>query len=72
MVEKGLALQASSLREDELELQVPTDLVAVTTGTGAHGRPSRFLGEPSPRGSMDLCGREPLLFLGLPGGRVPV
>ena len=35
MIKKGLALQSSSLREDELELEVPPDLVAGRLG-GAH------------------------------------
>ena len=35
MIKKGLALQSSSLREDELELEVPPDLVARRLG-GAH------------------------------------
>ena len=35
MVEERLALQAAGLREDELELEVPSDLVAGRLG-GAH------------------------------------
>ena len=35
MIKKGLALEAAGLREDELELEVPPDLVAGRLG-GAH------------------------------------
>ena len=35
MIKKGLALEAAGLREDELELEVPSDLVAGRLG-GAH------------------------------------
>ena len=43
MIKKGLALQSSSLREDELELEVPPDLVAGRLG-GAHAGLERITG----------------------------
>ena len=69
MIKKGLALQSSSLREDELELEVPPDLVAGRLG-GAHSL-QRISGRaPSPRGSSGSLGRE-AAGLGLPAPSRP-
>ena len=69
MIKKGLALQSSSLREDELELEVPPDLVAGRLG-GAHSL-QRISGRALESGLEWISVGEPLLVLGLPGG-VPV
>ena len=64
MIKKGLALEAAGLREDELERQVPPYFVPGRLG-GAHSL-QRISGRALAclAARMDLCGREPLLFLG--------
>ena len=54
MIKKGLALEAAGLREDELELEVPSYFITGRLG-GAHPL-QRSLGEPSPRGSNGSLG----------------
>ena len=67
MIKKGLALQSSSLREDELELQVPPDLVAGRLG-GAHSL-QRILRALCLAARLDLWERASAGFgAGLPGG----
>ena len=70
MIKKGLALQSSRLREDELELEVPPDLVAGRLG-GAHSL-QRISGRAlSPRGSSGSLWEEPLLVWGCPAASRP-
>ena len=69
MIKKGLALQSSSLREDELELEVPPDLVAGRLG-GAHSL-QRISGRALASRLEWISGPRGCCVLGLPGG-VPV
>ena len=63
MIKKGLALEAARLGQNELELEVPPDLVAGRLG-GAHFSPTILWESPRLAARVDLCGREPLLVLG--------
>ena len=64
VVEKGLALQASRLREDEFELQVPPDLVAGRLG-GAHSL-QRIAGRALASRLEWISGEGPEVFWGCP------
>ena len=72
MIEKGLAFQSSRLREDELELEVPSNFIAGRLG-GAHSLQRISGREPSPASRLDgSLWERASAGLGLPGGRVPV
>ena len=69
MIKKGLALEAAGLREDELELEVPSYFITGRLG-GAHSL-QRISGRALASRLEWISVGEPLLVLGLPGG-VPV
>ena len=69
MVKKRLALEAAGLREDELELEVPPDLVAGRLG-GAHSL-QRIAGRALESGLEWISGPRGCCVLGLPGGVPP-
>ena len=69
MIKKGLALQSSSLREDELELEVPPDFVAGRLG-GAHAL-QRISGRALASRLEWISGPRGCCVLGLPGGVPP-
>ena len=66
MIKKGLALEAPGLREDELELEVPPDLVAGRLG-GAHSL-QRISGRALASRLEWISGPRGCCVLGLPGG----
>ena len=69
MIKKGLALEAARLGQNELELEVPPDLVAGRLG-GAHAGLELITGGAlSPRGSNGSLWESLCCFGGwLPGG----
>ena len=68
MIKKGLALEAAGLREDELELEVPPDLVAGRLG-GAHFSPTDLWESPRLAARVDLWAQEAAVSWGCPAAR---